>query len=783
MSGTCISCGSERRRQLVRTTLVAGNPVLNGIDFVEVVPSQTKLVVSFIHPLKAVPAAPTLGPLNFRIEGGIRVRPIRITGFTANEAAGTVTLTVSEPGDFSLYRLRLVAGLGSDTPPAKFDVALSAVDVDFKAACPNPFDCGPGDPPRRAPAPPPVIDYLAKDYLGFRRLMLDRMSVTVPSWSERNPADMGVMLVEALAQTADDLSYFQDSVATEAYLGTAIRRRSIRGHARLLDYRLDEGLSARAWVRIDPVDAGKDGANIPAGTRVETRAAGSPGAGGEQPVAFETLHDRTIRANHARIDFHNWSGQVCCLARGTTRASLVDTGLDLKIGDSILLQQSAHPETGEAGMGDPRLRQVVRLIDCDVLMDELTGTKTVTVAWDPQDALGFDLPLVGETKLMGPETPLANVNANIVLAEQGQTETRAKGSGAILRDTLRRRFRLPGIRIAVGAPYEDAAARKAPASAAIRPDRLKAVPRVRLEGDQLEWTAVPDLLGANPSSPEFVVESGAGFDHTALRFGDGRLGRVPVDPDREFTLHYVAGIGAAGNVGADTLTVVPGISGVAATNPLPAEGASEPEPLAAVRLAAPYAFKKNKRCTVPADYARKAEAFPGVQRATAYRYWTGSWYSTFIVVDRLEGASLDARFVEALLAFIEPERMAGDDLSVVEPRRVPLDIALRVCLAEGYRPRDVEVALRRVLGGTGFFDPDRFSFGDPVYLSALIAAAASVGGVDHVMATRFRRWGRAPKGELEAGVLSVGDREIVSCANDSNFPENGRLQLEMVGGL
>jgi hypothetical protein len=783
MSGVCISCGSERRRQLVRTTLVAGKPILNGIDFVEVTPSQTKLVVSFIHRLDAVTGAPLLGPLNFRIEGGIRVRPIRITGFTANVAAGTVTLTVSEPGDFSLYRLRLVSGLGSDTPPATFDVALSAVDVDFKAACPNPFDCRPGDAPPREPPPPPVIDYLAKDYLGFRRLMLERMSVTAASWTERNPADMGVMLVEALAQTADDLSYFQDAVATEAYLGTAVKRRSIRGHARLLDYRLDEGLSARAWVAIDPVDAGKDGATIQAGTRVQTRSVGAPGSGAEPPVVFETLHDRVIRAKHVQIGFHSWSGQTCCLARGTTRASLVDTGLGLAVGDAILLRQTANPDTGEAQLADPRLRQVVRLTEVEPVMDALTATPTLSVAWDAEDALAFDLPLIGETKLMGPETPLAHVNANVVLAEQGASGTRGKGSGAIRRDTLRRRFRLADIRIAVAVPFDDTAARKAPATTAIRPDRLKAVPRVRLEGDELEWNAVPDLLGANASSAQFVVESGGGFDHTVLRFGDGRLGRVPIDPVKDFILHYVAGIGSAGNVGEGTLEVVPGVAGVAATNPLPAEGARDPEPLAAVRLAAPYAFKKNKRCVTPADYARRAEAYPGVQRATAYRCWTGSWYSTFIVVDRLEGAAIDARFTDSLLAFIEPERMAGDDLAIVEPRRVPLAIALRICLADGYRAREVEVALRRVLGRTGFFDPDRFSFGDPVYLSALIAAAATVRGIDHVTATRFERWGRAPKGELDAGVLGVDGREIVSCDNDANFPENGRLELELVGGL
>ena len=71
---------------------------------------------------------------------------------------------------------------------------------------------------------PLEIDYLAKDYASFRRLMLDRMSQTAPGWADRLEADLGVTVVEALSYMADRLSYYQDAVATEAYLGTARRR-------------------------------------------------------------------------------------------------------------------------------------------------------------------------------------------------------------------------------------------------------------------------------------------------------------------------------------------------------------------------------------------------------------------------------------------------------------------------------------------------------------------------------------------------------------------------------
>ena len=35
-------------------------------------------------------------------------------------------------------------------------------------------------------APPPPLNYLARDYASFRQLMLDRLALSVPGWAERN---------------------------------------------------------------------------------------------------------------------------------------------------------------------------------------------------------------------------------------------------------------------------------------------------------------------------------------------------------------------------------------------------------------------------------------------------------------------------------------------------------------------------------------------------------------------------------------------------------------------
>ena len=117
---------------------------------------------------------------------------------------------------------------------------------------------------------------------------------------------------------------------------------------------------------------------------------------------------------------------------------------------------------------------------------------------------------------------------------------------------------------------------------------------------------------------------------------------------------------------------------------------------------------------------------------------------------------------------------------------MPLDIELHVCAKPGYFAADVEQRLldafsagRLPGGGTGFFHPDRFTFGQPVYLSAVIAAAMAVPGVAYVTPVRFQRLGRNPAGEIASGRIPMARLEIARLDNDPNAPENGRLRFDV----
>jgi hypothetical protein len=180
-----------------------------------------------------------------------------------------------------------------------------------------------------------------------------------------------------------------------------------------------------------------------------------------------------------------------------------------------------------------------------------------------------------------------------------------------------------------------------------------------------------------------------------------------------------------------------------------------------------------------------------VQRAAATRRWTGSWYTMFVTVDRRGGKPVDAAFEQTLRACLESFRMAGYDLEIDAPQYVPLDIALTICVAPHTYKAVVKQALLDAFsnrdfpdGSRGFFHPDNFTFGQPVYLSQIIARAMALPGVQRVMAVdRFQRYGQDAHGEIDQGFIPLYRLEIARVDNNRSAQENGRIEFVMRGGL
>lgn len=477
-------CDANRRE------LILADPTLNGIDYLEVIDRELPTSDSLrqrtllVHCLK--PLLGTFSADNVKLFGGERIKnigvqwaavaaplPVQLNGVeeaaTANivsvlsDAANVLVVRANVAGDFSSYTLKLVASALKDDPPPKFDPRLREVDFCFKVECPSDFDCKPQ--PFCAPdaEPPPDIDYLAKDYPSFRRLLLDRLAQLVPQWQQSSIADTGVAVTELLAYAADQLSYRQDAIATEAYLGTARKRISLRRHALLVDYPMHDGCNARAWLQLQIASASFD--LILEGTQFLTRLPGFAtgiainsskldAAMQLQPLVYEPLLDsrfkqqpdpakppiyaQTLYAEHNQISFYTWSDEHCCLARGATSATLKGRYTNLRVGDVLLFEEVLGPGTGVPGDADPAHRHIVRLISVatsdptsgqplvDPLLDKITHTVTpiTEIAWAVADALPFALCISAVTDDAHGSKPIDNISVvrgNLILVDHGRT--------------------------------------------------------------------------------------------------------------------------------------------------------------------------------------------------------------------------------------------------------------------------------------------------------------------------------------------------------------------------
>ena len=331
----------DRRRDIRNHTNAAGDSDLNGIDYLEVGETQTILTVYFIG------KAPTnITENNIRIDGGTRIRNISVKRIRRcnpkdPRVDGCLQIEVDRSGDFSTYTLKLVKtderGRPGIEPLENFDPRYAQIDFSFKAGCPTDLDCAPADSCSPPLMDEPEIDYLAKDYSSFRRLMLDRLSLIMPDWKERHVPDLGITLVELLAYVGDYLSYYQDAVATEAYLETARQRISVRRHAKLVDYQLHEGCNARAWIYLEVEDDSPLGTaeglyfissndKSLGGVLSSDDLRGVPFIDYEvfEPLSQEPGQPLQFYAMHNNIRFYTWHERECCLPGGATSATLLD---------------------------------------------------------------------------------------------------------------------------------------------------------------------------------------------------------------------------------------------------------------------------------------------------------------------------------------------------------------------------------------------------------------------------------------------------------------------------
>jgi hypothetical protein len=801
------------RRQL----LLAPGAVLNGIDFVEVGPHETRLAVHFLN---AVAVRGSLsGSRPVTITGGEQAIPVAVspidetTAWSADSQGRPVlALTVSAPGDLSIYRLAVSS--------TRLDPFFAQQAFKFTARSSAAGECSALAPscPEDAPEPVPV-DYLAKDFASFRQALSEFSALRYPAWVERSEADLGVMLMEVLAAMADELSYYQDRVLAESTLATATQRLSVVRHARLVDYEPAPATVAAAMLQLDvqplrasvrprtgwTIDTGTpvlvsalaaDGTAVP--FEIEDPAAGLAGTVSSASPAWATVDTRW---NRGGLRPYYWDDSRRCLLAGSIDFYVTGHGLGLYPGQQLLL------DTQAASAADPPVRELVTVCDTDEIWDPLLGNPPPTYLTH----VFLQAPTTDDHDLASTE-----VAGNIVPAVQGVRhhekfkipDPAAQPPGPVL------------VRVGPNWTPEDPRPdyRYCLASgplawlATVQDASLPAVPEiviseVRADGSTTPWTSRHWLLDAGPAdqvytltpeqySPVLTSNGTTWFDYdgdggTTIRFGDGTFGMTPL-PGTEFTVTYRAGGGSAGNVPAGAIAnIAPGqVQGTRisnCTNPFPATGGADAEAIAQIRSRAPQKFSAEPlRVVLPSDYQALAQSEPWVREAHTSFRWTGSWLSVLTRADPASTEEPTSAELQSLTEVLDEERLAGSESYVLPPGYVSMDLRITVRALAGYFTNTVAAAVlarlqpgSRRSAGVGFFDHSQWNFGEPLESSALLAAVQSCTGVDGVDQVEYRRCGAGQRWAPLPERVKVGHGEILRVDNDPSRPEAGLLQVRV----
>ncbi|MFI9561188.1 putative baseplate assembly protein [Nonomuraea endophytica] len=574
----------------------------------------------------------------------------------------------------------------------------------------------------------PRIDYVTKDYEGFKQGMLNQIPLLLPDWTDRGESDFGVVLVELVAYVADILSYYQDRVANEAFLPTATQRRSVTELLRLIGYQIDPGLAASAVIHVDvSADHDVDAAQLP----FQVRTAGRPG---EANVRFEVTRAFNLRQLNNRISL----AAVAALPGGATAVELPPDAHRLAPGDEIYLEEQAQ--------GAPRPRR-----------SPLLTVTTIRRLANGDDEVSWLPPLPQ------PFTPaVTSLRGNNVTATHGATVTDEP------------------VFVADGTSGQRFALARTPVTHLLGKEntgRRRSRPELEIRVDGAPWQQVESLFASGPADQHYATEIDEN-DVLTVVFGTGARGSVP-PAGAEVRARYRVGLGVVGNVGAEALTVPTALAEVTAvTNPFPSEGGADRESTAEAKIAGPGSVIAQERAVTLEDYRLLAEGLAGVGKAKA-RVGLRGGYKVVQVVIAPENpntvpppppsAELRATVARHLESRMPVNRMAG--VEVLDPVYVPIDITVEAHLRAEAGQSQVIEQVRLLLNGLLAFPAQ--DFGRPVRAGDVFSALFPVPGLEFVLLRRFGRRDRPATDAATLADIPIGENELAFAGTIVVVPVGG----------
>lgn len=246
----------------------------------------------------------------------------------------------------------------------------------------------------------------------------------------------------------------------------------------------------------------------------------------------------------------------------------------------------------------------------------------------------------------------------------------------------------------------------------------------------IAWSELPTMYGAGPSDRAYALNTDE-QGKVWVVFGDGASGARLPSRASNVRAQYRQGLGQDGNVGADKLTQLMtrplGLKSV--SNPVPADGGTDPEPADQARRTMPLGTRTLGRAVSLLDYEDFAMAFTGIAKAQAQVLQLRGGPTIAISIAGQDGATLaDTNPVWAhLLAALKSSGDPYVSVTLLSYQASTFFIGIKVKCDPAYEAKtvlaDVEAALR------AHFSFDARALGQPVLQSDVIASAHTVPGV------------------------------------------------------
>jgi hypothetical protein len=137
----------------------------------------------------------------------------------------------------------------------------------------------------------PQVDYTSRDYASIREDLIDLIPEYAPLWTNRDPADFGMTILETFSYMGDILNYYIDKSANEAFISTASQRENVLQLARLLGYKPTESTASTVTVTFSNTSGSS--ITVPALTQVATSTVANAST---TQIVFETVSEVTVPA-------------------------------------------------------------------------------------------------------------------------------------------------------------------------------------------------------------------------------------------------------------------------------------------------------------------------------------------------------------------------------------------------------------------------------------------------------------------------------------------------------